>query len=158
MASDVVGIFQAVLDWPVLATMPDGSQRAPTAFGFASMPNSLSAHQLPCRLISVFGDGMDGTDVKFLTMGGGKSIDLFIDDTILLLPTGHGRGVGEVERALMQTFQAYSDLAAARIAVTTSSRLTRIRPTFGQFPFPFNSQGATFYYGVSARLTISELS
>lgn len=158
MGSQIATLFQTVMDWPVEVTMPDGTLKAPNVFGFASMPNSLSAHQLPARIVTIFGDGMDGTDVTFFAMDGSKSIEMFIDDTIFIAATGHGRGVGDVERALMETFQNYADLMAARLKAAANATLVRVRPAFGQFPFPLSAQSATFFYGLSIRLTITELS
>ncbi len=156
--SQIATLFQTVMNWPVQVTMPDGTLKVPNVFGFASMPNSLSAHQLPARIVTIFGDGMDGTDMKFFTLGGSKSIEMFIDDTIFIAATGHGRGVGDVERAMMETFQNYADLVASRLKVAQNATLTRVRPVFGQFPFPLSANATTFYYGLSIRLTITELS
>lgn len=156
MASQLTSIYDALGAW-TFSIVLGGVTKAVTALWGETLKNTVSAAQLPARVLAPMENAAEGEGLQLLTFGTTSTgrVDWIIRDVLLLKPTTQGMGLPEVSPLLVKYAQDYATKLQTTRRVLNTATIIRAGILPGVIEWPVNSE--TFYQGVECALTITEV-
>lgn len=155
MTSQIVAIYNAIENMEVSPV------DVIHVYGLTGLPNSVPSGNLPCRILLDLANAGEGQSMEFFTVnsgiggGGAQYIEWQLNDLMLLLPEGQGRGNKQVSTALITYTGAYVDAVRNARALVPTANITGLRVSPGIYEYPAGS--GVMYWGCMATLTIKEI-
>lgn len=156
MGSVIADIYTAIA---AITVTVDG--KTPQAYGLAEAKNSYASGDLPVRILMSLSGGLQGQEMRFETISGSnpatgnqQNINWQVEELMLWLPQGQGRGGQQVTPALVEYAGKYIDAVRPVRLIGTRASVENLSVDVGIFAYP--DQG-TLYYGCMCRWTIKEL-
>lgn len=148
MASDILGIYNAIATMPVPA-----ANFTPQVYPIARLPQTLSSADCPARLLLPLGTSGENRSTTFQSVGRFMAVSWKITDLLLYKPLGKGSGVQDVAFDLLDYMRAYVEAAKQNRALGAGT-LVSLNFEAGVFTYPLGTNNV--FYGVETTLVINE--